>query len=468
MGVHKARIVFNPKVWEVIEWFTHNFDTEIGALGSVKLRTEDGEKYFYVEKLFFPKQEVTGTTVKFTPEMWGDLLKEHGLDGLKDIAFYWHRHPGSSAHSGTDDEDTFETFMSKEAGRRHFLFLQTAVGTDGWNEEARIDLRLPVRHTITHKDISLEVEETPEDKSLREECEEIAKKVIVKPEPVSYGRTYYQNGKWNQYNGYGRSSGSQKKLDFSSWENFKNSVQSLGKFKSFTEAVQEGRFGNFDEVDYMDNDFLDGFATGLSEKVSIKFENGQATIKAGVIYARLLEKVLDKKEKGKLLKYVRSWKKSEKVDGITTYNLQPMSKKYQKMKESLMGSYFVFNDKLLLKMEKEERKESKQPNKDDDDGALATVIENIEKEQLTKEIPDGTTDFLEIQGTDDVNKVLKEINVGCNVNWNSVYTATVYDVDYQSIIGSLTTIEGKKKLFIRGYPLVGMVEQYIQSLEEEE
>ena len=79
MDGHKAEVVLAYDVSKQIEWLTHNFDKEIGALGKVKIKkdTETGEKYFYVYELLFPKQKVTGATINFTSDMWGDLVKKH-------------------------------------------------------------------------------------------------------------------------------------------------------------------------------------------------------------------------------------------------------------------------------------------------------------------------------------------------------------------------------------------------------
>ena len=71
MTEHKAKVVLSYDVTRMIEWFTHNFDKEIGAVGIVKFQTDEEthEKYFYVEKLLFPTQKVSGASVHFTPEM---------------------------------------------------------------------------------------------------------------------------------------------------------------------------------------------------------------------------------------------------------------------------------------------------------------------------------------------------------------------------------------------------------------
>lgn len=453
MATHKAKVVFHPEVWKKIDWFTYNFKTEIGALGKVKQKidSETKEKYFYVYDLLFPKQEVTGATVKFTPEMWGDLLKEHGLKGLSDIAFYWHRHPGNSAHSGTDDEDTFETFMSKEANRKYFIFLQTAVGTSGWNEEARIDLRLPVRHTITDSGISIQVEETPEEEALAKECEAIAEKVIVKQKPVTAFTTWKGQTTANYH------AGKNFKSNETGWNKFTNAVQSYGGQKDIDEAVEKGVYGVIEGTEYMNNDIINGYPTSDEEKVSIKFENGQATIIAGRYYGDVLEKVLNNKQDGKLSKYVRSWKKNKSnTKGLNKYNLQPVSKKYLEMKTSLIRSYFVFTSGLLKKIEAE--------NKGDDE-TLELTITNIEAND-NKTLEPGK-DFLQVVGKEEVDYVLDNLEIESGISWDNVYQATIFDMDYSETLGQLWINEENDKLHVKGEQLVTLVGDIQYVLREE-
>ena len=204
---YKATIRFSSEAWKTIEYFTKNLTTEIGAVGTTKVITnEEGDKIFYIKKLFFPKQEVTTATVNIKPEMWSDLIKEATKKELGQIGFYWHRHPsGNPHHSGTDEDDTYEMFMGKDIKpqRKHFIFIQTAYKTAEkqlvW--EARIDITSPIRTTILNDDIVIEVEESPlerkyremleaENERIKEQCEKIkAEKVMTE--------TFTFNSSWN-------------------------------------------------------------------------------------------------------------------------------------------------------------------------------------------------------------------------------------------------------------------------------
>ena len=148
--IKKAEVVISEKAWRQIKWLTFNMSTEIGAVGTAYTKTDEGgEPYFYVDKLFFPDQKVSGATVNIQAQGWGRILKQMTPEEKGQINFYWHRHPGGSHHSSTDQDDTFDTFMSKEAGRDWFVFLQTAGDNmDKFNYELRVELRQPVRATL--------------------------------------------------------------------------------------------------------------------------------------------------------------------------------------------------------------------------------------------------------------------------------------------------------------------------------
>jgi len=436
---HKAKVVFADEVWDQIEWFTYNFDTEIGALGIVKQKKgEDGEKYFYVEELLFPQQKVSGATVHFTPEMWGDLLKERGLDGLKNIAFYWHRHPGNSAHSGTDDIDTFETFMSIEAKRKYFIFLQTAVGSDGWNQEARIDVRLPVRHTILDKDIEIEVEEKPEDQVLRAKCEAIAEKCIVKTAPVK--SSAIQN-----YRHFGNKGNFPNSKQKTGWDSFESVVRK-NRHSNLDEAIEAGRFGEFIGLDSMNNDFLDSTATRPDEKVSIVFENGQATVVAGKKFGLILEQVLGKTEAGKLSNYVRSFKVG-KSNSLTMkkYNLQPVGGKYLEMKTSLTRGYLVFCDKILEEIDEDYA--------DSHPEVYMSETRDMSEDEKAIKMLFPAEDRITVDGSDDVKEILDILDDECSIDWESVYLATVYDYEYKQKLGTLSKDQEATTLVIEGKDL---------------
>jgi len=447
---HKAIIRFSSNVWEKIDYFTHNFDTEIGALGKVKVKKdkETGEKYFYVYELLFPQQYVSGATVHFTGDMWGELIKQYGLEGLKDVAFYWHRHPGNSAHSGTDDVDTFETFMSKEANRKYFSFLQTAIDNDGnWNDEARIDIRLPIRHTILNKDIMIEVEESPEEERVRKECNKIAEKCIAKKKtqplynynPYGYGTRYDKDFKFTTVNNIttyriGDKKGIDKKIF--DWNALDLKVSYAG-YQDLNEAVEKGRFGLVEGTNYFNNDFLEGCLTPIEDKVSVSFKNGQATIKAGSSYKKLLDKALKDKE-GLLNSYVRSWKEGvTDTPNMKQYNIQPSKKNFFNMKAALIRSYIIFCDSLIKEMEKN--------------------IEN-EDEIVCKSLYESNNEAdIVITGKVDVTSVIDTIEDSCNINWFSNNSGIVFDLEMNAEIGEIFVTNNRDKLYLTGQEVIDII-----------
>ena len=172
MGKTKAQIRFSDKAYKTIKWFTKNFDDEIGALGLGKL--ENG--VLYVKRLVFPQQIVNGAHVHFKPEDWGPIVAELTPEELGSIIFYWHKHPnGMPGASQGDEDDTFDTFMAEEAGRKCMGFLQTAANTTGggFTYEARIELRDPIKVSITDVEIV-----TDDDVKVEKECVKIIKKHI--------------------------------------------------------------------------------------------------------------------------------------------------------------------------------------------------------------------------------------------------------------------------------------------------
>ena len=432
MADHKAKMVFAHDVWEKIKYFTYNFPTEIGALGNAKLKKgADGEKYFYIDKLFFPKQKVTGATVHFTADMWGDLLVEHGLKGLKDIAFYWHRHPGNSAHSGTDDIDTFETFMSKEAGRKHFLFLQTAVSGGVWNDEARIDLRLPVRTTIMDAQIDIRVEQSPENLALAKECTAIAEKVIVK-EPVTK-----HVPATTKYGGYWKNN-KQTSLKTIGYEQFAKGIPLPKPYKTLDEAIKDEYFGVI-SIDSYDNDIMDGYITMIDEKLSIVFKNGAVDILAGKKYSDLIDKVLSGQVEAKLSEYVRSFKKIVTGDK-NKYLLQPKKKQYMNMKASLIKSYLTFCSSVLAALDSDDYLNEKSP------------VYNI-NEESGESFKEALKDVV---GLENVQYLINEMQSNCIFDWNDD-VAIVYDLTYEALLGTVTLEKEGAVMIANGLELVQLI-----------
>ena len=409
---YKARVVLAPDVHKVINYLTNNMKTEIGAVGKVKIRQEEGEKYFYVYKLLFPEQQVSGATIHFTPAMWGSLVKKYGLKELNDIAWYWHRHPGCASHSSTDEDETFEAFMDKDANRKFFIFYQTAVNSKNeWDEEARIDIRNPIRATILNKDISMENEQDADDDRIENICEQIVADAIVKEEVVTY-----------------------KKGDFKSRGRYWGDHKCLGDTYDIETKVEE--------PDYTDNDILYGYATEDNDKVSIKFENGQATIKTGPAFMKMLIGAL--KKGGKLSPLVGKWT-TDNGKTMKHLNLQPAKKSYQPLKETLLDIYSVFNSALLEKIKKENK--ALPPEDEDEEDTIVNI-----------------TNDPELSGA-----LIKHLEDVCKIEWKENFLAgAVYDSKMETMIGEIDRDKENTDVSFTGGNLVTIIKTNREFQKENE
>ena len=348
--MNKARIVIAESEWKKIEWFTNNYDREIAAFGKVKIRKDELGKYFYVYKLLFPKQETTEVTIKIKPEGWEDIIKAEGLEGTKDICFYWHRHPYSAVHSQTDEEETFGVLADKYA--KYYLFLQTAVGMNGvWNEEARIEINNPIRAVITNEMIEV-MTDSKEDKEIETECQKIIEKCVIKSTPILQHNTTLTN--WNN------------------WENryettnnyFKNRVEDKqynsdiykGGYSSVREAVLNNFYGFIIDDTEMNNTILKEIEPKNS--IEIKFEKGQATIDTGEAFKSILLNLLTSDKNNELKLATLKWKESlTENPEITRYNLQPNASSYKKLVSEISNLYLKFMGDL----QRNEDKKNKEP-----------------------------------------------------------------------------------------------------------
>jgi len=329
---HKAKMVLSSDVYRKIKWLTYNYNKEIGAIGVGKMRTKEGKKQFHIDKLFFPKQKVTAASIHFTAEMWADLYKDpEFVKRMGDVCFYWHKHPGSAAHSHTDEEDTFETFMDPIAKRKWFGFLQTAVKSDGsMDTEARIELATPLRISIQKADIDLMYEfsseklalmklEEKEKEKTKIEMEEIIDKVIVKPVPWT-PQTTTTPGTYQTCN--------------------KECVKEIDDALEFVFGTHEEKGDSL----YMDNDTVSGQTTSDEEKASVNIYSGQARIKTGTLFEKTLLKALTD-DSSPLKSVIKKYHLNTNAKGeMKEYILQPYKKQYQHMKAELEQLFILYNE----------------------------------------------------------------------------------------------------------------------------
>jgi len=186
----KPSIVLTEKVQKIINWFTNNYDNEIGAFGLCELK--DGK--LVVNQLVFPEQEVTSASVKFgSAKDWSKVYKEVGLENIGKIMFYWHTHPGSASASKTDEEDTFGTLM-EGTGRKIFGFLQTAKRFNNIDTEAIIMINEPIVATMEAELSGIE------DNGIETECKQIIETKIKKDDPQKLGKLTGKQIQLNEQN----------------------------------------------------------------------------------------------------------------------------------------------------------------------------------------------------------------------------------------------------------------------------
>ena len=315
----KARMVLAPRVSKIIKWLTFNYDREIGAIGLGEIKNIDGYPSFYVEELYFPEQEVTGVTVSISAAGMVKAKDELG-EKMNRMMFYWHRHPsGSAGCSGTDEEDTFASFMSDKAGRKYFTFLQTAEKDGAIVHEARIDVRDPFRVTITNDNIDLKVELTEEDKLVEELCEAAIKEKVTE-------KTYDTKANYNYNNNYTKPKSKKGETDN------KKAIQELFNLKT---EPQETLSSVFTEGGYNDID-----------KSAMAFVNGEVQVMCGEKFAE----VLDKNLKDNIMGFARSHKKVKYIskEGWWVYKIQPAANSYDKLKSELTAIYKDYKNEIDL------------------------------------------------------------------------------------------------------------------------
>jgi len=430
MGKHIPKIVLSLDVWKKIKWFTEHMDTEIGAVGTMDIKEEDGEKYFYVDKLFFPKQRVTSATIHFTGEMWGELVRDVGMEDLGRIAFYWHRHPGGSPHhSGTDDEDTFETFMSKDANppRQYFAFLQTAWKDNDVVFESRIDIRRPIRATILDQNIEVQYEIEPKDQELEDECLAIKENCIVKYTPPAVPQQYNRTNGWASRHDIQRFG-----TGYSKPEKITNDIEALKTL-----------FGNYEvEKDrvYMDNDSLNGISTSEEEKCSFEIVNGQLTIKASQDFQKVMIAALD--PKGKLYHNVRQVRQTDIGNGRVQYNIQPKGGTFQKLCVNARDIFYNYNKVLFDKI-----------NKDVSEPIKIIDVEPEQRERKESHVIENDPDCVEA--------ILEEMQHYTRTDWGKDgCTGIVYELDDSAgfnYMGSLEISPGYDKLECSGLELCDLI-----------
>lgn len=172
MTKYNGVIVLAKEAWKTIEWFTRNYDKEIGAYGIGEVK--NGE--LIVEKLVFPEQTVNSVHVHIGVEDMAALVKELDIKEFGKVIFYWHKHPnGSATSSSGDEDDTYDALMDRPHGSKIMGFLVTSLCNGHIEQDCRIEMRKPIISSIPAQTVSME------DVSMEKKCKKIIFEKIEKP-----------------------------------------------------------------------------------------------------------------------------------------------------------------------------------------------------------------------------------------------------------------------------------------------
>jgi hypothetical protein len=445
---HNAKLVLSYEVYRQIRWLTFNYDKEIGAMGIGKMKTNDeGDKYVYVEKLFFPKQQVTAATVHFTSDGYAELLKnKEFVDRMGDVCFYWHKHPGCSAHhSSTDDEDTFETYMAKEAGRKWFAFLQTAKKVDGtMDTECRIDIRNPVRVTILNTDIELRHELAPEQTEFNKAMTKLIDDVVIKYVPPVYTPPVHNNNTLPQSAGNNQ----YKSFNVNSNKSIDSRLTPVVVLNHDYNRIEDNKGGI-----YMDNDTLKGVATSIEEKASMDICDGCVKVKANELFTERMDYHLNNNNIKQIVKKVQ---KNLRENKMTEYIIQPEGGKYKELGDVFTKIYTQYNKDLLAQYEKAVTDAKNLEETKDEDFQMIRVNEI-------------SNSVMELSGGLCVSSVLADVSAIVDVTWithniGEAYASLVGEVP--QMIGKIIYSEDFLSARIEGEKLIGLIYPLIDEVSE--
>lgn len=194
MEVKMINVVMKKDFKELIEWFSTNYEKEIGGWITGKVSPEA----IVLDGLLIPNQEAGVGSVDMSAKQLVDLRKEYGKECTRIIG-EWHSHNSMGCFwSSTDDELITDFMKPREIG----IFIVSSK-----NEHLlRLELRKPLSLSIDKLDYSVE-----SDDKLKETCLKIIKEKVKETIYVSSVSNCY--GGWTgSYSGYG-SSKKEKKDD---------------------------------------------------------------------------------------------------------------------------------------------------------------------------------------------------------------------------------------------------------------
>lgn len=180
----KLDVVMKSTFKDKIDWFTNNYDKEIGGfiLGSI------GEE-IVMEDLLIPEQEADSATIDISGKQQILMVKEYGKEVCQRIIGEWHSHHSMSGFWSSDDEGLIKDW----AEPRDISVFIVSSRKDG--HRVRVEVRKPFKMSLDNLDYCVEFDENLE-KFLLEEIEKKVKKKEYKPSKESQSDFRYS---WEDY-----------------------------------------------------------------------------------------------------------------------------------------------------------------------------------------------------------------------------------------------------------------------------
>lgn len=175
--------IFEVKIKKELEdklnWFTHNYDKEIGAWLIGKIT----ENKIIIEDFLIPHQEVDCASVDTDGKSLVKLRKEYG-DKCKKIIGHWHSHNTMGAFWSLDDESFIEEFSEP----REIAVFIVSSKTD--RHLIRLEINKPLKVSLDKLDYSIAFDNP----KLKKELRKIIKEKVIETESIfSYRDNWEQN-----------------------------------------------------------------------------------------------------------------------------------------------------------------------------------------------------------------------------------------------------------------------------------
>jgi len=172
----KFEVEIKKELIDKIEWFTNNYDKEIGAW----LVGEITDEKIVIEDILIPYQEVSGVSVDTDGKALVRLRKEYG-ERCSKIIGHWHSHNTMGTSWSRTDEEFIEQFTEP---RTIAVFI---VSSKAEKHLVRLELCKPVRVSLDNLDYTIVGEDSEFDEAMQKIIDEkLEEKQIVTTQIYPY------------------------------------------------------------------------------------------------------------------------------------------------------------------------------------------------------------------------------------------------------------------------------------------